>query len=230
MKKIGNWWADGNAPTEMILTEEFTCLPTLEKVFPYVKKFDNAIDIGTWIGDSTVWMAEKFKNIIGFEANPNVFSCCLENLKDRNILNCDVRNIAVSNSISEKDFFNGKSNFSGWVSEKTSFDIVTTNHIKVNTITLDSLDLKDIDFIKIDVDSHEGHLLEGAQNFLRVNSPVILLENKVRIHKERQLDNMPNPIEILNSLGYTMIEKVAKHDFIFIKNEHNKQIKRAINE
>jgi FkbM family methyltransferase len=221
MKKIGNWWVDNNTSIvgDMVLTEEFTCLPTLDKVFPYVKKFDNAIDIGTWIGDSTVPIAREFKNVIGFEANPSIFLCCLENLKDRNIINCDVRNVAVSNSVSEKDFFNGKSNFSGWVSEKTNFDIAITNHIKVKTVTLDSLNLKDIDFVKIDVDSHEGYLLEGAQNFLRENSPVILIENKVRIHKERQLDNMPDPFEILTSLGYTLVEKVAKHDYIFIKQD-----------
>jgi FkbM family methyltransferase len=222
VKKIGNWWIDDNSKivNNMIVTEEFTCLPALAKVFPYIKKFDNAIDIGTWIGDSTVPISKKFKNVIGFEANPDIFLCCLENLKDRNILNCSVRNIAVSNTISEKDFFNGKSTFSGWVSERTSFDVSTTNHIKVKTVTLDSLNLKDIDFVKIDVDSHEGYLLEGAQNFLRENSPVILIENKVSIHKERQLADMPDPFKILTSLGYTSVEKVTKHDYVFIKQGH----------
>jgi len=221
VKKIGNWWIDGKSKivSNMILTEKFTCLPALASVFPYIKKIDNAIDIGTWIGDSTVLMSKEFKNVIGFEANPDIFLCCLENLKDRNIINCSVRNIAVSNSVSEKDFFNGKSTFSGWVSEKTNFDIAITNHIKVNTVTLDSLNLKDIDFIKIDVDSHEGYLLEGAQNFLRENSPVILIENKVSMHKERQLADMPDPFKLLTSLGYTLVEKVAKHDYIFIKQE-----------
>ena len=181
MKKIGNWWIDDNTSVviDTLMTEDFTCLPVLDKVFPYVKKFDNAIDIGTWIGDSTVSMAKKFKNVIGFEANPSIFLCCLENLKDRNVVNCSVNNVAVSNSISEKDFFNGTSTFSGWVSEKTSFNIPITNHIKVKTVTLDSLNLKNIDFVKIDVDSHEGYLIEGAQNFLRENSPVVLIENKV---------------------------------------------------
>jgi len=222
VKKIGNWWIDGKSKivSNMILTEKFTCLPTLDKVFPYIKKFDNAIDIGTWIGDSTVPISKQFKNVIGFEANPAIFLCCLENLKDRNITNCSVRNIAVSNSVSEKDFFNGKSTFSGWVSERTSFDISTTNHIKVKTVTLDSLNLKDIDFVKIDVDSHEGYLIEGAQNFLRENSPVILIENKPNSQKARQLADMPDPFEILTSLGYTLVEKISKNDFVFIKQEY----------
>ena len=222
MKKIGNWWIDGKNKivSNMILTEKFTCLPTLDKVFPYIKKFDNAIDIGTWIGDSTVPISKQFKNVIGFEANPAIFLCCLENLKDRNITNCSVKNIAVSNSVSEKDFFNGKSTFSGWVSERTSFDISTTNHIKVKTVTLDSLNLKDIDFVKIDVDSHEGYLIEGAQNFLKENSPVILIENKPNSQKARQLADMPDPFEILTSLGYTLFEKISKNDFVFIKQEY----------
>jgi len=222
VKKIGNWWIDGKSKivSNMILTEKFTCLPTLDKVFPYIKKFDSAIDIGTWIGDSTVPISKQFKNVIGFEANPAIFLCCLENLKDRNITNCSVRNIAVSNSVSEKDFFNGKSTFSGWVSERTSFDISTTNHIKVKTVTLDSLNLKDIDFVKIDVDSHEGYLIEGAQNFLRENSPVILIENKPNSQKARQLADMPDPFEILVSLGYILVEKISKNDFVFIKQEY----------
>ena len=222
MKKIGNWWIDGKSKivSNMIFTEEFTCLPTLDKVFSYIKKFDSAIDIGTWIGDSTVPISKQFKNVIGFEANPDIFLCCLENLKDRNIINCSVRNIAVSNTISEKDFFNGKSTFSGWVSDRTSFDISTHNHIKVKTVTLDSLNLKDIDFVKIDVDSHEGYLIEGAQNFLKENSPVILIENKPNSQKARQLADMPDPFKILTSLGYTLVEKVSKHDYIFIKQEN----------
>lgn len=222
MKKIGNWWIDGKSKivSNMILTEDFTCLPTLDKVFSYIKKFDNAIDIGTWIGDSIVPISKQFKNVIGFEANPAIFLCCLENLKDRNIINCSVRNIAVSNSVSEKEFFNGKSTFSGWVSERTSFDISTTNHIKVKTITLDSLNLKDIDFVKIDVDSHEGYLIEGAQNFLRENSPVILIENKPGSQKARQLADMPDPFKILTSLGYILVEKISKADYIFIKEDY----------
>ncbi len=219
MKKIGNWWAtDNTAIVEgMILKEEFTCLPTLEKAFSYVTKFENAIDIGTWIGDSTVPISKKFKNVLAFEANPEVYSCCVKNIEDRDITNCEIKNVAISNSNAQKTFFNGKSNFSGWVSDKEDLEITITNKLIVNTITLDSLNLKNIDFIKIDVDSHEGYLLEGAIEFLRNNSPVILIENKVRIHKERQPIDMPDPVKILNSLGYRMVDHVAKADYVYIK-------------
>jgi hypothetical protein len=30
---------------------------------------------------------------------------------------------------------------------------------------------------------------------------------------------MPDPFEILTSLGYALVKKVAKHDYIFIKKD-----------
>lgn len=219
MIKIGQWWAPDNTiiVNDLILKEEFTCIQPLEKAFKYVKNFNTAIDIGTWIGDSTTHMARKFSSIIGFEANKDVYECCLRNLTDRNLTNCNIKNIGISNTSGKKNFFNGKCNFSGWVSEKTEYDIAISNNFIVDTITLDELDITDVDFLKIDVDSHEGFLLDGARKFLTIHSPVILIENKTRIHKERQTLDMPDPAEILESLGYEMVEKAAKADFIYVK-------------
>jgi hypothetical protein len=31
---------------------------------------------------------------------------------------------------------------------------------------------------------------------------------------------MPDPFEILTSLGYTLFEKISKNDFVFIKQEY----------
>ena len=219
MIKIGSWWAPDNTiiVNGMVLEEKFTCLEPLEKAFKYVKRFDNAIDIGTWIGDSANYIAKRFSSVIGFEANPEVYECCIKNLSERNLKNCNVSNIGISNSSGKKILFNGKSNFSGWISEKTEYDILISNNFLIDTIPLDDLNLTNIDFLKIDVDSHEGFLLDGARNFLTVNSPVILIENKTRIHKERQPLDMPDPVKILESFGYIMVEKVSKVDFVYIK-------------
>jgi FkbM family methyltransferase len=221
MKKIGNWWAPDNTiiTANMIEEETFTCLPPLDKAYTYVKRFNLAIDVGTWIGDSTTSISKKFNTVIAFEANKEVYECCSVNLKDRSITNVDLRNIGLSNTAGTKTFYNGKSHFSGWISDKYPDDTVKTvsNILQIETAPLDDFNFIDVDFIKIDVDSHEGFLLQGAQTFLKNNSPVILIENKERIHAERQPENRPNVNELLNSLGYIMVEKVAKADFIYIK-------------
>ena len=225
MKKIGKWWCpeDTDIVTSvisMIIKESFTCNDSLEKAFKYVKNFNNAIDVGCWIGDSTKIIAQSFKTVEGFEANPLVFECCVENLKDRNLLNCKIYNIGLSNQKGKLLFYNGKSHFSGWISAKTTFlETSISNRIEVNAATLDNLNYQQIDFIKIDVDSHEGFLLDGARKFLKDNSPVILIEIKKTIHQDRQIEGMPDCFTILEELGSVMVEKVAKWDYVFIKEE-----------
>ena len=77
---------------------------------------------------------------------------------------CDLKNLGLSNLTGEQFFYNGKSNFSGWVSQKESFqEISISKKILINTAKLDDFNFENIDFIKIDVDSHEGFLLEGAK-------------------------------------------------------------------
>jgi|694.fasta_scaffold00012_186 FkbM family methyltransferase len=217
MKKIGNWYcADSTKDRVALMVEEenFPCVNAIAEALKYVRKFDNAIDIGTWIGDSTIAMSTKFKNVLGFEANQEMFECCNKNLEIRNIRNCKIENVGISNKNGIQNFVNN--NFSAWVSTLEEKDLADQITIKVNTIKLDDLNLKDIDFVKIDVDSHEGYLLDGATEFLKNNSPVILIENKVRVHT-RQNSTMPDPEKLLNSLGYKNIQKVGKADFIFIK-------------
>ena len=89
--------------------------------------------------------------------------------------------------------------------------------MSINTIKLDDLKLTNIDFIKIDVDSHETQVLEGARDFLTNNSPVILIESKQRSIVERQQDESLSPFEVLKSLGYKRAERVAKADYVFIR-------------
>ena len=70
--------------------------------------------------------------------------------------------------------------------------------------TLDSFNLTDVDYVKIDVDGFEIPLLEGARNTLKTNSPTINIEMKRRkrpliVHKAK---------EILTGLGYTYQSRV----------------------
>ena len=224
MKKIGNWNVpdrdinDGKIK-EMCNSEMFQCASALNRAFMYVKNFNTAIDVGTWIGDSTWLIGNNFNNVIGFEASPLVYECCIKNLEEKKMDNCRVSNLGLSNKKDTQYLFNKGKTFSGWISSLDLTKEQKNSGILVETVRLDDFNFQNIDFIKIDVDSHEGFLLDGARKFLKDNSSVILIEIKKTIHQNRQIEGMPDCFQILEELGYVMVEKVAKWDYVFIKKE-----------
>ncbi len=221
MEKIGKWYLpvhDSRKFTENQLLEIENCdNSSLVKAFSYVKKFENAIDVGAWIGDTTYAISKKFQNVIAFEANPEVYDCLELNIKEHNLSNCEIIQIGLSNKISEQYFLNKTSRTnSGWISTIDLSEEQKSIAKLIKTTTLDSFDYKDIDFIKIDVDSHEGFLLEGAKEFFTKNSPVVQIEIKIRSH-HRQNADMPDAFKLLDSLNYKVVEVIGKADYIFVK-------------
>jgi len=227
--KNGNWWTTtlktSGRSGDYLRDNTFPCERPINIAVEHCSKTTNAIDVGTWIGDSTVHMAGLFDNVIGFEPHPLTHTCCLKNLAERNITNAEVYNIALSNVNELKTLYQGKTPFQGWVSDKKELpkDIYVHDQTEVQCLYLDSYHFEDIDFIKIDCDSHEGYVLQGAEQFFKNNSPVVLLEAKVRIHKDRQPDDMPDPFELLRSYGYVLHSRVDKADFLYVRRENAKQ-------
>jgi hypothetical protein len=107
--------------------------------------------------------------------------------------------------------------FSGWISTIAPEDSKFKRSYEINTELLDNYKFTDIDFIKIDVDSHEGFLLEGAVNFFKNNSPVIMIESKDKDQKKHQNPSMPHPITFLEKIGYKVQEIAGKADYILTK-------------
>lgn len=220
MKKLGDWYIpdiDKSEKLKMVSTNVFQCEEGLLSAFKFIKSFNNAIDVGSWIGDSTVIIANKFKNVKVFEPNPIVLDCCKENLKVRNIKNCDFFAIGLSNITGSQQLINKAKTFSGWISTVNLSDKETQKAITVNTSKLDDFNFEDIDFIKIDVDSHEGFLIEGSTNFFKTNNPVIMIESKIRDQQKYQNKNMPDPLTLLKNFGYSIKEKHSKADYILTR-------------
>lgn len=221
MKLVGSWWLpDQDNHHKVLLAAEndsWPCYDVLELAMPYVQQFGKAIDVGAWIGDSTAWLAKKFDHVVAFEPNNSVCECTVSNLKDRRIANYQLHQCGLSDNNTTMEFYNQVGTMSGWVSSKI-YDIELEPYIipnnKVQCNTLDSFKFQSIDFLKIDVDSHEGYLLLGAKEFFTLNRPVVLLEHKLRAQK-RQVDESPNPLEIMHQYGYKIVEH-DKIDYVLV--------------
>ena len=218
MRDVNGWYIPDNDNPEklkMILENKFQCEEGLIRAFQYVQNFNNAIDVGSWIGDSTVIIAQKFKNVEVFEPVEAVIECCMKNLNRRGINNFNLHKIGLSNKKSQQLLINKGKSFSGWIS--TVSNLNAKRSTIVDTDLLDNFNFSNIDFIKIDVDSHEGFLLQGALDFFKNNNPVIMIESKTRDQQKYQDTSMPNPLTLLEGLGYKIKEKSGKADYILIR-------------
>ena len=219
MKKIGTWYVPINEEFDdtlkSVYRNAFGSYPVITECIKHIDNFSKAIDIGTWIGDSTDLISRLFSRVYGFEANPSVYACAVKNLEQRQ--NIELYNIALSNVNSNVEFYTGVSTFSGWVNTLENVEDISIQHIndkfKIESKTLDSYNFTEIDFLKIDADSHEGFILEGSKSFFKNNNPVILIEYKKKV-LNRQTEKMTDPIKFLTSIGYEIVANPSKIDLI----------------
>lgn len=217
--KYKGWWIpEKDKPGMKLIDKGFVSTKSLPYGCRYVRNFGRAIDVGTWIGDSTHYLSRNFQEVIGFEANPIIYKSCLKNIKSKKMENVILHHIGLSNTVGEKNFFvRQKSTNSAWLSDELPpNDVTTLDPIKIKTTTLDELNIKNVDFIKIDVDSHEGYVIKGAMNWLSENDVVIMIENKRASHN-RQSINMTDPDTLLRYCGYRFCEQIDKADYIYKK-------------
>ncbi len=84
----------------------------------------------------------------------------------------------------------------------------STTGLMVQTSTLDSHNLENVDFIKIDVEGYEPEVLQGAERTITTYNPVLFIEV---LNKYKQTSPV---FDILASYGYTQVGQVAEN-YIF---------------
>jgi FkbM family methyltransferase len=160
------------------------------------------LDIGANIGQSSVGFRKLFPcaSIHAIEANPDLAKSLMKLKRDGTI--DDLTIAFVGPSVGQKIMFYAPRLRGYLFSTFASFDI---NSLKANLrsiysnriyqrftfqkyqsdlITLDSLALSSIDFVKIDVEGYELSVLEGATALINKCAPVIFLEiNSERLFK-----------------------------------------------
>lgn len=176
-------------------------LSHIETALQYVKKFDTFVDVGANVGLVTVPIANKFQNIHAFECVPETYECLRHNTENHN--NVKIYNVAVSNFIGEIEVAipktGGRTYSSGWasISKERQDAFEDKDILKVKTITLDSLNLEGLDFLKIDVEQAEMMVVKGALETIKKYKPIIEFENKRR-------ENL-HVVNLLESIGYNII-------------------------
>jgi FkbM family methyltransferase len=144
----------------------------------YCFSHGSMIDIGANIGLVTLLMSQFANSILSIEPNKDAFDILKHNCHV-NQINSILKNCAVGKG-------NNKVRFLSTSVSTTASHVVTKNHISTDfnyEIPIKKLDdivkeekIKDINFIKIDVEGHEWPVLRGAKKTIRKFNPWILLE------------------------------------------------------
>lgn len=147
----------------------------------FVKPDKNVIDIGAHIGWYTVNFAEHAKHTYSFECSPKSFNYLCGNIalnnKDYNVTKY---NCALSNTTGVANYYirDPKDGGGNGISKFEYDNINDIPYIEVPKKTLDSFEITNVNFIKIDVEGHEKEVLEGSVKTICENDyPKILFES-----------------------------------------------------
>jgi FkbM family methyltransferase len=135
-----------------------------------VRVGDVVADVGANIG----YYALMFSRLVGesgkvicFEPEPDNLRELHRNLKHNFLTHVRVTESAVGDVAGECTFARG---INGTVCENGEGDIV------VDMVSLDSVIQHKINFLKVDVEGYEGHVLAGAERLIREHRPVMFVE------------------------------------------------------
>ena len=182
----------------------------LKIIDKFADKSKDAIDVGVYGGVYSYKLAQHFKFVHCFEANPLLYPFLNNNLK-KIIKNINLYNLALSSTngetilklpIRSKSFFNQNIEElyelgAASVHQNNKFD--NFKEVTVKKKKLDSIKFKNkIGFIKIDVEGHELEVIEGALNTIKENKPVLLIEIEER-HSKRMVNDS---IKYIKNIGY----------------------------
>jgi FkbM family methyltransferase len=85
----------------------------------------------------------------------------------------------------------------------------------VEMVTLDSLQLGQVDLIKCDVEGYEGNVFVGAEETIKKSWPTIIVEQKRNMHERFGLEHL-GAVKFLQKLGYKVVQEYSG-DFILVK-------------
>jgi FkbM family methyltransferase len=160
--------------------------PLRQIAYRYVTDWRGCVDAGANVGMWTRNLMADFETVHCFEPNPVFIECWKRNIPADQ--NAHLHEVGLGAA-------EGTANFDGPLDQRLQR---TPGDITIKT--LDSYELDNIDFIKIDVDGYEDLLLQGAKETLTNNSPVINIEMKTA--------KRPKVVEIsskiLADIGYRM--------------------------
>jgi len=185
--------------------------PTEEHLVQYFNKLIKPTDVivegGVYVGLHTVRFSQLASqgHVYSFEASKRNYDLAATTLHENNIENVSLFNQGLFSK--NADIYLQES----WTPDQDTVTDTPTNK-KIEGVTIDSLQLKKIDFIKLDIEGGELEALKGAINSIQKFQPIITFEYLKHL-------NHASPIPFLTEFEYDVFQIDTTWDYIaFPKN------------
>jgi FkbM family methyltransferase len=146
---------------------ELACIAT------WAPRGGTAVDVGAWYGPWTARLSRLADHVVTIEPNP-----ALARLVRARFPPVRVVEAAASDHLGTAQLWlpPGGRGAEG----VASLEHGSGKSITVQLVTVDSLELTDVRFIKMDIEGHEAAALRGAEQTIKRDSPVLVLELETR--------------------------------------------------
>lgn len=151
------------------------------------------IDVGSNIGNHTLFFSKIFKEVHSFEPQRKTFKV-LE-LNTINIDNISLYNFGLGNQ-NKKIMFKVPIHNNGSANQSANSDDYFLENVEIRNF--DELNIDKLGFVKIDVEGNEMSVLNGMKESILKSLPIISFE----INENNNLHQRKEIIEFLNSIGY----------------------------
>ena len=178
-----------------------------------VRKFRLALDIGGNVGFWSRDMCERFERVDIFEPDTSNIECLKLNLESYN--NYNIHQIGLGNTNTQKEFYksNTCSGAHTFNPDHKPSDGFTKDFLEVKT--LDSYNLRKIDFMKLDTQGSELEILEGAKQTLTNNKCLLNIEIEQKTpEQEKEYWTIS---KFMESINYYELPRFKKSEVLFAK-------------
>jgi len=189
----------------------------LDSIFLFLKKLKNkfkngiCLDVGSNIGNHSIYFSKIFNKVYGFEPNPKTFSINLINTK--NIENITTHQIGLGDRNETKNIYTADSDLgtSSFLLKKSKNLLITK--VKIKKLDDLKLNMSNLMMIKVDIEGFESFFFKGAKKIIKKKLPIIIFEHS---NKKSSTDKK-NIIKYLEELGYIFfeyLEGIEKQSFV----------------
>jgi len=172
------------------------------------------LDIGANIGCTALLFSDLADHVHAFEPSPTTHELLVRNV--RGAKGITTHNVGLGDAPGTTELTFAPNNRSGgFVSNRTS---ASAGHT-VEKISIDTLDrvagelgLTSVDFIKIDVEGFEAHVIRGARKTLSRYSPIVVLELNHWCLNAFQRTSVPDFLDYLRSV-FPILYAIQAHNY-----------------